>query len=136
MSDKKKVVKNIFDNYKIHAEFDIDCLMLNIYIIAKDINGKRFICKPMQLEFEEMPPLEELYRNFLKPAMRLNKYQHKPFLQAMVDVCDKHNIYPSKKPIAKDELKVTKERFEDMKKLALDNQEVILDLVRKNIINK
>jgi len=85
-----------------------------VYIIEENYEGKRFIAKPMNLEFKEH---KEGDRE--EPSIKISRVFGKEtnFLQALSDALSKAGYSPIFVEENKGELKATKTHLEDMRKL-------------------
>ena len=89
----------------------------DIYIIEEGHN-KRYVAKPMNLEFVELNEHE-----VSEPSIKISRVFGKEtnFLQALSDALDKAGYSPITVEENKGELKATKVHLEDMRKLVFKN---------------
>jgi len=90
----------------------------DIYITEEDVDGKRFVVRPMILEFQEIIS-NQTYEPSIKISRVLGKETN--FLQALSDALSKCGYEPKSVEENKGELKATKYHLEDMRKVVFEN---------------
>ena len=101
------------DNFKIHAQENLNNGELEIYIINDNHNGARSVCKPMEMVFTELP----MGHPSKGPSLSIPLSFTGAFLQAMADLCHKLGVRPGEEPVLENELKAIKYHLEDMRSL-------------------
>jgi hypothetical protein len=99
-------------SFKVYVEHSIVTEHLNIFIIEKKPDGRKFIAKPVNLTFETMPD-----HITVEPSIEIPGEYSREFLQSFADAIEKTGIRPTGKPVLENELTATKYHLEDMRTL-------------------
>jgi len=97
--------------YENHVSGCID------FYIYKDINRKKFISKPVELEFVEVD--EDGSSN--DPTFQLNRYDAPEFMQSLAEELSKKHIKTDNDHKIQGTLDATKKHLNDMRKLVFLN---------------
>lgn len=86
----------------------------DVYIVEQDQRGKRFVAKPMKLEFTEINDLEQT-----EPSIKISRVfgRETNFLQAFSDALANCGYESKTVEENKGELKATKYHLEDLRKI-------------------
>ena len=96
---------------KVRIYFDPLTHNVNIGFIETR-NGKDYIAKPVDLEFEEMHPDLDV-----KPTLRIPSFQAMEFMKALAEALDKQEIKTDKDAKIEGTLDATRYHLEDLRKL-------------------
>lgn len=100
-------LKFYFDN---HPAYD----QVRIFLVGEDANGKKSLCKPMEMIFEEVNPglIQE-------PTLTVSGFMSREFLPALANALAEAGY--RHESTDKGELLATKKHLEDMRKMAFEN---------------
>lgn len=103
---------------KFYFEKPVWADLIQIYLIGEDAAGKRFIAKPMDLEFE---PMIDNANN--DPTLKINGFMSREFLPALANALAEAGYRHESNDAG--ELKAMRLHLEDMRTLALSPPKIL-----------
>lgn len=97
---------------------------------TKVVGGKRYVAKPVQLEYVEVDRGDAP-----EPTLALGEYESTPFLKAIVNECMEKGITPDVIEPLKNVLDATKYHLEDMRKLVFQARPTACAIDFKEILH-
>lgn len=88
-------------------------------LFTEEKNGKRYVCKPVNLEL-----VEHNLGEITEPTIRINHFLAPEFLKALAEALDKHEIKTDNDFKIQGLLTATKYHLEDMRKIVFKKEKL------------
>ena len=99
---------------KVQIQYGINGVEIYIF---KDRDGKRYVAKPVILEFEEIKLGERVY-----PTLCINPFEATEFLKSLAEALDKQEVKTENDYKIQGILEATKYHLEDMRRLVFKKE--------------
>jgi len=99
---------------KVQIQYGINGIEIYIF---EDSHGRRYVAKPVVLEFEEIKPSERVH-----PTLCIDPFRATEFLKSLAEALDKQGVKTENDYKIQGILEATKYHLEDMRRLVFKKE--------------